>query len=54
MSAMESEVAATAGSPVKKVADLKADIKQTEEPEKKPAENGTNGHTKSPVKEDDK
>merc|ERR1712083_860177 len=54
MSAMESEVAATAGSPVKKVADLKADIKQTEEPEKKPVENGTNGHTKSPVKEDDK
>merc|ERR1711973_324409 len=46
MSAME--VAATTGSPVKKVEDLK----KTEDT---PAtENGTNGDTKSPAKEDDK
>merc|ERR1712223_1082208 len=46
MSAME--VAATTGSPVKKVEDLK----KTEDT---PAtENGTNGDTKSPTKEDDK
>jgi len=55
MSAMESEVAATAGSPVKKVVDLKTAIKPVEEPDKKPTtENGTNGDTKSPMKEDDK
>jgi len=70
MSAMESEVAATAGSPVKKVEDLKTTAKPTEDTDKKPAtengtngetkspttatENGTNGDTKSPIKEDDK
>jgi len=55
MSAMESEVVATAGSPVKKIVDLKTAIEPVEEPDKKPAtENGTNGDTKSPIKEDDK
>merc|ERR1712112_302832 len=70
MSAMESEVAATAGSPVKKVEDLKTTAKPTEDTDKKPAtengtngeakspttatENGTNGDTKSPIKEEDK
>merc|ERR1711970_391089 len=57
MSAMESEVAATAGSPVKKVANLETATKPAEELAKEPAtENGTNanGDTKSPKKEDDK
>merc|ERR1711962_1361244 len=61
MSAME--VAATAGSPVKKVEDLKktedtsATVNGTNGETKSPAtatENGTNGDTKSPAKEDDK
>merc|ERR1712156_641662 len=61
MSAME--VAATTGSPVKKVEDLKktedtpATVNGTNGETKSPAtatENGTNGDTKSPAKEDDK